>query len=393
MQSWESSAYGKMLRFCNESSLTLVRDMWGFYAKSSASDDENGRFGVMLDMDRLGSLKWQEVTTKGCWCIDASVAPATLDGHLFPEFHKSYFEYGTTEESSTRKAKRPTFQNPMFATLDTTPSVYYYKTNPLTAFQLATAYIPMSSNSPLQHKSQKDSASSKAVCAARAQFAAWIVSFGKLACQETFTLRFIVSEALAFSHTLANAKENGSAHRYIRQYDPKPLVLDSNDYSYKSGTAPRMFNVIDTSNLADLVGIINVLVATAPLLKRSCWSSVCTELYNLDKNDDKAFKGKVLSGEFATVSALLGLFPVEYFCNASAISKAEQYLSNGRLGRQSVYRLFWKPSFSCPDIPSSLGCPIQSLSFKEDELAHFLFGIFNNMFIVENWYANFTPSY
>lgn len=53
------------------------------------------------------------------------------------------------------------------------------------------------------------------------------------------------------------------------QYTMVPFILDGKDY--KDGRAPLVFNVIDTSNLADHVGMVNLLIATTPLLERNPW--------------------------------------------------------------------------------------------------------------------------
>jgi hypothetical protein len=60
-------------------------------------------------------------------------------------------------------------------------------------------------------------------------------------------------------------RDDISAHWYRGPYQLELLVLDSEDYA-SSGKAPLSFNVIDTSNLVDHVGAINVLVATSSLL-------------------------------------------------------------------------------------------------------------------------------
>lgn len=57
------------------------------------------------------------------------------------------------------------------------------------------------------------------------------------------------------------------------------LPLHPNDADYGTiGVAPVSFSVIDTSNLIDHVGAMNLLVATSPLLCRDHYSSLFTEI-------------------------------------------------------------------------------------------------------------------
>jgi hypothetical protein len=75
------------------------------------------------------------------------------------------------------------------------------------------------------------------------------------------------------------------------------LILDGEDYG-TAGKAPLLFNVIDTSNLTDYVGAINLLVATAPLLQRSPSATLYTESLVKQAKDHKAFIDGLLCGHF-----------------------------------------------------------------------------------------------
>ena len=59
------------------------------------------------------------------------------------------------------------------------------------------------------------------------------------------------------------------------------------DYA-SNGNAPIQFNVIDTSNLLDHVGAINLLVAASPLLESSTCATLYTEALVKKQEDLKA---------------------------------------------------------------------------------------------------------
>ena len=84
------------------------------------------------------------------------------------------------------------------------------------------------------------------------------------------------------------------------------------------------FYVIDTSNLSDHVGALNILVCTAPLLKERLWATVYTEmLIKREPSQQEAF-GSLLCGHAAIMSLLLGVSPVQSWTNAKAESHVDE---------------------------------------------------------------------
>lgn len=85
-----------------------------------------------------------------------------------------------------------------------------------------------------------------------------------------------------------------------------------------------------------------------------------------------------------TVSALLGLFPVEFFSNATAISNADEAIMDvlSKSSGQHLQRLAWKSSRAA----FSGGKPHldQQLHFHEEDLAHLLHHVYAVMFRHEN---------
>ena len=73
-------------------------------------------------------------------------------------------------------------------------------------------------------------------------------------------------EALRFCQALAEYRTTGSVagDHTVSPWDATPLVFDAPDYVPGNTSAPLTFNVIETSNLLDHVGLLNLLIATAP---------------------------------------------------------------------------------------------------------------------------------
>lgn len=203
-----------------------------------------------------------------------------------PELFQNFWKHGVTDEDRGSLSKSR-FPNPLFAGSLEDAFTLHYGTDPLLGFHLATAYASLTSGSPLE--SSGNSHLHKVVAAARLQLREWSTSFRKHA-QKNLTIRFFVRDALALCHTLQHKRTMGDRSQsnwYRDQYDLEPLILDGEDYASK-GNAPLLFNVIDTSNLLDHVGAINILVAASPQLDNSISANLYTEALAKKQEDLKA---------------------------------------------------------------------------------------------------------
>jgi hypothetical protein len=381
-ESWQNSKYGQLFRFCDDTTLARIREIWEFYCDtaSSASWDEYLR----RTMDMRARLHGVGPTFNRTGFRSAAPASALAVQDL-PRLHQHFCDHGTTATGLEGRSEA-NLPNPMFASILADTSILHYATDPLQGFHLATAYIPLTSESPLHPEAPRYLSAHKAVETARLQFRVWGDSF-KTCARQNLSLRFFAGEALAFCHTLQHnslTRGGASANWYRGPSSLGVLVLDGEDYG-KADTAPLAFNVIDTSNLMDHVGAINLLVATAPLLQRSPSATLYTESSVRRAKDQKAFIDGLLCGHFPTLSILLGLFPVEYWTNATAtsadatIGEAMTQTNDEPNGGQMHSRLAWKqPMSTLLGIQSAAS--IQAIHFDEIELAQAIFQVYRKMF-------------
>lgn len=173
-------------------------------------------------------------------------------------------------------------------------------------------------------------------------------------------------------------------HTCIVVFSDEPLVLDRDDPS-EYHTPPMAFNIIDTSNLVDHCGAINVIVAASPLLKESVSATLYTESLVKEDENHKALLNELLCGDFPPT--VLGLFPIEHWTNATAISTAEETifdtlseLSNKTGGsRQMRNRITWKRTLATSE-PLSEPLVLHTMFFVSHELAHILYHVYESMF-------------
>lgn len=182
-----------------------------------------------------------------------------------------------------------------------------------------------------------------------AQFREWTAAFRLIAKRGT-VLRFAVADALAFCHTLQHVGASGSpsANWYRRQLELKRLVLDETSYE-RGRQGPVAFDMIDTSNLSDHLGALNLVIATAPLMKQRPWATLSTELMlKRDLSQQRAFDS-LLCGHAPTVALLLGVSPVQYWTNARCESHVVEMMlglitkqPSAEMDVQLHVRLAWK---------------------------------------------------
>lgn len=381
--SWHDSEYGRLIRFCDQRTLKIVREIWSSQSISDLKKVERANYANRFKSSIHKSLEMKRQLIGDGLIMTGirSAAPVSMESLKdLPTLHKRYWDHGITDDDPDNLSKA-TQPNPMFAASGTDSSSVHYGTDPLYGFHLATAYLPLTAESPLSPEtSPGDSHVHKVVSTARLQFQTWAGAFRKWTSQNKI-LRFFAGDAYTFCHTLQYvgiARVQTAAHHYTSVYGLDPLLLDSGDYTV--GKAPLSFNVIDTSNLIDHFGSINLLVATSPLLKDTPSANLYTESLVQREESQKTSMDNLLCGDPRTLSMLLGLFCAEYWTNATVVS----YVDEGIIGKtlssdsgQMLSRLTWKRPISAPlDKPQKLLC----ISFDTDDLAYILYQVYREMF-------------
>lgn len=402
LDTWRAGEYGKLIRFCDRGTLSRVAGIWAFYMSAASAEKRTWmreRFRAICEIrKKVKRLSDSTIVLSGM----RSATPVSLKAmDDLNELYRHFWRHGSThlDQAVLFGAKYP---NPTVFSPD--PSVaMHYATDPLLGFHLAIAYIPLTAESPLYQARGRAGGKPSlddVVAAARAEFWAWCRSFRRHAAgaeRGMLTLRFFAGEATAFAHTLQNRRTTGSATTASwyrsRNLTMEPLALVEDDYGGDGPAAPVSFDVIDTSNLLDHVGALNLLVACSPLLKPDAASALHTEtMVGRGLGSPQELLDELLCGHFPTVSLLLGLFPVEYWTDTSPTSTGDERLLDNFLSshnmeesKQLFSRITWKrpPCGSC--------ARIEPLRMREAELASLLYRIYLNMFPGEDL-ARLWPS-
>ncbi|EDN10759.1 predicted protein [Histoplasma mississippiense (nom. inval.)] len=387
LRHWHKTKYGRFLRFCDSKTLALVRDVWYSYIHVSdkAAYTTSFRNAIQTCLDVKAVASGSGIDLSGVRSAAPNGVQALKD---IPSLHARYWKNGTTSSGSKAANVHP---NPTLAPLENGSSLLHYATDPLLGFHLVTAYTPVEPESPFYREQTAHANAQNAVETARLQFNTWCQAFKSD--HKSVTVRFFAGEALTFCHTMQHleATKETSANLFRSFYQFDIFSLDGEDYAL-NGVAPLAFDVIDTSNLIDFLGGINLFIATSPLLRKKASSTLYAESLVKYVPDVDVLLEDLFAGHFPTLSILLGVFPIQYWTNASAVANSEEQLmldlhksptGHGLNTRNMYNRTLWK--YQSPiwlDSPEGSSCPL--IKFEPDNLALVLFGIYLKMFMNED---------
>ncbi|KAJ7636086.1 hypothetical protein DFH06DRAFT_659244 [Mycena polygramma] len=364
--SWRQSCYSRFLKFSSTYTLSRVHHYLGLYAQteadSCAKHEEVFRsFTRESESRRHGPNDVIFDTAQSAGIFSAYVL-RILTRHFY-----HYWETGTVSRSSA-DIGAATLVNPTFVYSDSfTPSLVgdhcslHYGTYPLEGFHLAAAFLDSSTDGTVTED--------QLVACARAQLEEWCSRFQTTVSQKAVTITLFIGDAIPFCEKLACESD---VHPHVAPWKAAELVFDG-DYS----CAQTEFDTIDTSNLVEHMGVLNVLIAAVPLLAHRNTSVLYTELL-LEKDEGSKPWNLVqpLCADISTLGLLLGLSPDGYIAQFTSATRVQNIAGSTRYRE----RLAWK----CPYAMNSDGDFITPSFSDPVALGNTMFSIYEQMFADEN---------
>ena len=378
---WSQSRYSSTLRFCNDHTRVELRRHWRLYADAGRSSPKRKRKLRETVLSEMREVKARRETVRsGC----RSAGPYFLRS---PTAVRAVFDHfwatGTTfvdeETPSSATNANPTF---VYSLAGTTFAVHF-GTLPITPFHLAPAF--------LRSKPSSTTASDLVDCA-KSQFRGWIASFQTFLGRQPgiIVIRLFCGEALSLCQALAEYRATGSVadDQIVAPWNTTPLVFDGPDYTPGNTSAPLTFNVIEASNLVDHAGLLNVLIATVPLLSETYSATLFTETLPLVGDGPTQSFNRQLFADLPTASILFGLLPTSCSSNFSSRANAAEIMLHIALapgGHQYHERFMWRRPITSDALASTLNGPfIHQLAFEPLSLANLLLRIYLCMFSDDN---------
>lgn len=392
MDTWVSSRYGAFVQFLNESTFDAVRKCWLQHAVTEdltcdQNEELEQRARVTIDntyRENLGeSMALHGMRSAGVHFVRAL--------KIMPLAFKAYWKTGVAggneyDKNSLGNNGRGRV-NPMFAVSSAPMGGYavHYGSDLLLGFHLAEAFDTIKSDTLVVER---------IVQIAKSQFCGWCETFMKTVKENRIKIILHYGDAVRLCHGLQSQKTgqvglSKASTLRLGPWKSLPLVFDCPGYN----SAPAVFDVIDTSNLADHVGTLNMFPATVPLLSRKSSSVLYIENLLLASKDPSQSLRTMLCSDVSTVSLLLGLAPTGHLLGFSTDSTGSEDLNlsvfEGHNGHQQ-YRLRapWKyPNLGdmrALEQQDGLSGNSHQIKLEAKQLGEFLFKLYLKMFAYED---------
>ncbi|TLS27167.1 hypothetical protein PpBr36_04775 [Pyricularia pennisetigena] len=394
--SWQESRYGSVIKFCDRFTFDAFGSVITLLSQLLLQNEPPAAFKNSLEKSKAEREAQYGVNGKVYTgvrsCAPLAIQPATDTLEDLRISFEHFWEHGTTTKQDPDD--EPTeHANPMFSgPLGQGDRVLHYATDPILGFHLATAYAHLIEGSPLSGSGKTVHGISKAADAAFAQFRAWVRALVDLIRKESLIIRPVVADALALCQTFqrcnASSRTELNANLFRSQLCNEQLKLDSDWYGPKvseASAAPILFDAIDSSNLSDHIGVLNIVMSSGPLLKGRPWSALSTESLVSVTTEGKSHFEELLGGDTLAVGAALGLTVSEYWINSTVTSDVQEALgtalSAGKNAKMSPYRMTWIPDsqFACY---GDLSLP--PVKMDVEGAVAMIWHVYRNMFQQEN---------
>jgi MYND finger len=357
MQDWNSE-YGSILQIVNEETLSILQQYWDMYAKFD-DPGHSQTLSFRMDCAEMQRRSPSGFTTQAIAMLARSFGPRLVNSLDISTHH--VHDFWTSGCTGNSKCPPRRVCNPLALYSSTAGDRFcvHYRTNPLASFHLAAAISVLAPDSPFFPQEQK-SLEENVVSMAKTQFQAWCLAFQQTQASGRLIIRFFIGEAVNFCRALDLHRTNSEINIYSSPWSSTSLHLD--------GRIPDMpFNVIDTSNLVDDVGFLNILTATVPLLEQSASSVLYTEMMRSYPSQANLLS-EFLCGDVANVCALFGIVPASYVTGVSVRARDDAYTDNKT---PTLNRVNWKVS-------------VDGMSCNPKPLAALLYRVYVEMFATES---------
>ncbi|KAM5543897.1 hypothetical protein V8D89_002514 [Ganoderma adspersum] len=398
MDAWRSSPYGAVIRIGTDHTFAELQRHWELYAD----------FYHPSRLHRLRALQQTldaRLKERAAAAPEININPLRSSGLSFLHsqasslFSKQYQRYWATGTTFTDKSKliASTHPNSTFLYSRSGEGVNVsHNTDPMTTFP-HDALFGNAGDRILTIEDLVDSAYS--------QFRAWCSAFQTATTTEAKTpvtlivIRFLLGDVLAVARSLQVLPENppsGPPHHPLATIRVAPWTacqMELNWKEYANLGAPVRFDVIDTSNVSEYLGLLNLFVATAPLLTRSPSSVLYTESFPLLSSDPVIEFEATLFARLSVVAVLMDLAPVDVLSGFTTRSNTHELLITYlRSKDRDVHhqRFTWKrPSSGDPSAYPDGGTHPHIL-FNTHQLAKLLHNIYLDVFRIEDPQAMLT---
>ncbi|KAK7058233.1 hypothetical protein R3P38DRAFT_2844927, partial [Favolaschia claudopus] len=291
---WRASLYGSTLHMSSEHTLAQLRLHWQQY--SSMHKLPKSDLQPILTRFKAAMTGRQTASADRIWTHTSRSAGPLIDLAV------PTMKHGTTFVSPTRRSAA-TLLNPTFVySRGGTTCDVHYGTDPLTPFHLAPVF---GNNAAPSHED--------IMKCVRAQFHTWCTAFHNYHGHAQCIVRFFFADAIFATRALKVLADSGAVKTRIPvcQWHTDIITFDKEEYK---DAAPVLFDVVDTSNLDDHLGLLNVMITSIPLLPAAGNGVLYLESLLVQTSDGDIPKdfAKRFNADLSVICVLFQLCPVDF---------------------------------------------------------------------------------
>ncbi|KAF8554137.1 hypothetical protein OG21DRAFT_1509285 [Imleria badia] len=375
LESWNAGPYAGFLTVCDKRTLAELRRVWSLYVATVDYTPDQRKW---FKKNFLDGMKEVQDRRHGNGFVGTSPRSAGPLSHLavqtVGEQFRKFWSTGITDDG-LHSTDQATLVNPTFAfSLSGKEFAVHYGADPVAGFHLAEVFAT-------SHHETPSVLVQKLVRAARGEFSQWCTSAIKLlrmtsVMPSKLVIRMFVGDALKLCQAFSHLNSCGVTATPILSspWRASRIEFEENQYGEGASTpAPTTFNVIDTSNISDHVGLLNLLVVTIPILSKSPSATLYTEALVSYSDTPTAGILERLCGDMQIMSLLLGIVPSAFLSRFTTRSNVHESLMAFIAGPQYHEQIAWK----------AIGSE-HLISFTPDQLGRLLFEVYLKMFSDEN---------
>ncbi|KAG2137193.1 hypothetical protein BD769DRAFT_1664094 [Suillus cothurnatus] len=367
LDNWHNGPYGHFLRMCTKDTLAELRRLWQLYVKTTTfSPSETKEFKSTYAAD----VKATKTKTEFVCVSSRAAGPLAMYALKMANDHYNiYWETGICS-SVPKRPSEVSHPNPTLVySLAGDKFAVHYGTDPLSCFHLAEALAPAVGST--RHPEQV-TLTGRSICLQDAVFSVVHFSFEGLT-------QSSLCQALGYSRTTKSISTPFS----VAPWKSACITFDPDAYGTGiQSPALTTFNIIDTSNLLDHIGMLNILAVIPPILQRTPSATLYMEgLY--DGSPADTFPQQ-LCGDIATIGLLFSLIPVSFisqFTNRSNMHElmriAPEDLAHNQIHERIAWKLLGGPEKDVTDLDQPIG-------IAPEQLAGVLFNVYLDMFYYQN---------
>ena len=392
MEAWSASSYGGLIQYPSQDTLLQLRKYWSFYAETKNRSNAETEAFELRNRKAISGLYDQHPGKSGLVAHGARSAGAlsshatTTMGSAFKGFWKTGVAGGNRNDVRALGNDGKGWVNPMFA-ISSAPTgefALHYGSDPLLGFHIGEAF---------SDDLTEDARVVQVVRLAKDQFRSWCGGFTSHVKHNRVQIRFFCGEAVRLCHELLSYRGHFPhlaklTRLYSGPWTAQPLALDG----LTGSSQLNYFDVIDTSNLVDHAGILNVLPAATPLLSRKGSSVLYTESLLQASDDVTMSLRRMLCSDVTTFSLMTGLAPAGHLLGFSTEPVSVEAMLMFAVQPKAVLKQYrmrvpWKAS-NLGDAQASIALKTSNPShfgvYDPEQLADCFFSIYLQIFRHEN---------